>query len=83
PDIEFYSLQKTGEAMPPEYAIMDHMNLCHDFADTAALVANLGLVISVDTAMAHLVGALGKPVWMLNRFDSCWRWLQNRDDSPW
>ena len=47
-----------------------------DFADTAALVANLDLVISVDTAMVHLTGALGKPVWVLNRFDSCWRWFR-------
>jgi ADP-heptose:LPS heptosyltransferase len=56
---------------------------CHDFADTAALMVNLDLVISVDTAVAHLAGALGKPVWLLNRFDSYWRWLHQRDDSPW
>ena len=55
----------------------------HDFEDTAALVVNLDLVISVDTAVAHLAGALGKPVWLLNRFDADWRWLMNRDDSPW
>ena len=55
----------------------------HDFADTAALIDSLDLVISVDTAVAHLAGALGKPVWLLNRFDTDWRWLQNRDDSPW
>lgn len=54
-----------------------------DFADTAGLVAGLDLVISVDTAVAHLAGALGRPVWLLNRFDTCWRWLQNREDSPW
>jgi ADP-heptose:LPS heptosyltransferase len=53
------------------------------FADTAALVSALDLVISVDTAVAHLAAGLGRPVWMLNRFDSCWRWLQGRDDSPW
>jgi hypothetical protein len=53
------------------------------FADTAALVQNLDLVISVDTAVAHLAGALGKPVWLLNRFDTCWRWLLGRSDSPW
>jgi len=47
----------------------------HDFADTAALIHNLDLVISVDTAVVHLAGALGKPVWLLNRFDTCWRWL--------
>ncbi len=54
-----------------------------DFSDTAAFVANLDLVISVDTAVAHLAGALGKPVWLLNRYDSCWRWLLDRGDSPW
>ena len=54
-----------------------------DFADTAALVANLDLVIACDTAVAHLAGAMGKPVWILNRFDGCWRWLTGRDDSPW
>ncbi len=54
-----------------------------DFADTAALVEGLDLVIGVDTAVVHLAGALGKPVWLLNRFDSCWRWQRARDDSPW
>jgi len=54
-----------------------------DWGDTAALVAGLDLVIAVDTAVAHLAGALGKPVWMLNRFDACWRWLLHRDDTPW
>jgi tetratricopeptide (TPR) repeat protein len=54
-----------------------------DFSDTAAFVANLDLVISVDTAVAHLAGALGKAVWLLNRHDTCWRWLLNRSDSPW
>jgi len=43
----------------------------------------LDLVISVDTSVAHLAGALGKPVWILSRFDGCWRWLLDRDDSPW
>jgi len=47
------------------------------------LIENLDLVISVDTSTAHLAGALGKPVWVLNRFDTCWRWLLERDDSPW
>jgi len=46
------------------------------------LVSALDLVITVDTAVAHLAGALGVPVWMLSRFDGCWRWM-NRDDSPW
>jgi len=54
------------------------------FADTAALVANLDVVTSVDTATAHLSAALGKPTWiMLNNYAPCWRWLLNRDDTPW
>jgi hypothetical protein len=54
-----------------------------DFADTAGLLENLDLVITVDTAIAHLAGALGKPVWVMNRYATCWRWLANRSDSPW
>jgi ADP-heptose:LPS heptosyltransferase len=55
----------------------------NDFADTAALIASLDLVISVDTAVAHLAGALGKPVWILQRHSPDFRWLLDRDDSPW
>jgi hypothetical protein len=47
------------------------------------LVDALDLVISVDTSVVHLVGGLGKPVWVLNRYDQCWRWLLDRCDSPW
>ena len=54
-----------------------------EFADSAALVANLDLVISVDTAVVHLAGAMGKPVWTLLPFAPDWRWLLDRDDSPW
>ena len=54
-----------------------------DFSDTAALIESLDLIISVDTSTAHLAGALGKPVWILNRYDSCWRWLRGQSDSPW
>jgi Flp pilus assembly protein TadD len=54
-----------------------------DFAETAAAVANLDLVICVDTSVAHLAGAMGKPVWMTSRLDGCWRWLTGRSDSPW
>jgi hypothetical protein len=63
--------------------VIDLMAEVTDFADTAALVANLDLVISVDTSVAHLAGALGRPVWLLSRYDGCWRWLHGRDDSPW
>ena len=54
-----------------------------DFADTAAIVANLDLVVTVDTAAAHLAGAMGKPIFLLDRYDNCWRWLHGRSDSPW
>jgi hypothetical protein len=55
----------------------------NDFTDTAALISELDLVISVDTSTAHLVGALGKPVWILNRYDNCWRWLDSGRTSSW
>jgi hypothetical protein len=54
-----------------------------DFADTAALMQALDLIITVDTSIVHLAGALGRPVWLLNRFNTDWRWLDGRDDSPW
>ncbi len=54
-----------------------------DFADTAALIAELDLVICVDTSVAHLAGAMGKPVWILIATSADWRWLKGRDDSPW
>jgi hypothetical protein len=90
----FYSLQKgtaaaelddrAGAAGHAQIgAIRDFSTEWSDFSDTAAFLANLDLVISVDTAVAHLAGALGKPVWLLNRYDSCWRWLLGRSDSPW
>jgi hypothetical protein len=86
--VSFISLQKgqpAGQsANPPRGLVLnDFAKELHDFADTAALVTNLDLVISVDTSVAHLAGALGKPVWLLNRFGTYWRWLLNRDDSPW
>ena len=55
----------------------------HDFAETAALTAAMDLVISIDTSTAHLAGALGKPVWLLLHTPADWRWLEDRDDSPW
>ena len=54
-----------------------------DWSDTAALIDTLDLVVSVDTATPHLAGAMGRPVWIMNRFDPCWRWLETRTDSPW
>jgi tetratricopeptide (TPR) repeat protein len=88
PGLSFVSLQKGEGALqtsspPPGFVVADWTNQLTDFADTAALIAALDLVISVDTSVVHLAGALGKPVWLLNRFDTCWRWLLDRDDSPW
>ncbi len=54
-----------------------------NFLDSAALVAALDLVIAVDSAVAHLAGALGVPVWLLLPYNTDWRWMRNRDDSPW
>ncbi len=83
PGPRFFSLQKDGPGTPAEFPLIDVMDMIEDFAGTAALIANLDLVISVDTAGAHLAAALGKPVWLLDRFDLCWRWLIGRRDSPW
>ncbi len=88
PGLSLVSLQKgqpAAQARTPPSGMMlfDAAEWIDDFADTAALLANLDLVISVDTSVAHLAGALGKPVWILSRFDGCWRWLEDRDDSPW
>lgn len=69
--------------IPAEIDWLDWTTELADFADTAALVANLDLVISIDSAMAHLAGALARPTWLLNRFEGEWRWLKDRDDSPW
>jgi len=80
----FVSLQKeTGADDVRGAGVADWMGECRDFMDTAALIAGLDLVVSVDTSVAHLAGALGKPVWLLNRFESEWRWLLERDTSPW
>jgi hypothetical protein len=84
PGVCFVSLQlDVAEAVPPGMTILDPMAAMTDFADTAALVANLDLVIAADTAVAHLAGALGRPVWVLSRYDACWRWLAGRRDNPW
>ncbi len=81
PGVAFVSLQ-VGSA-PPAPHVFDATPWLHDFTDTAAAIATLDLVISVDTSVAHLAGAMGRPVWLLNRADTDWRWLLDRPDSPW
>jgi len=81
----FVSLQKSEQASVelPEIELADWTSDLEDFAETAALISHLDLIITVDTAVAHLAGALGKPVWMLLAWRSDWRWLHNRNDTPW
>jgi hypothetical protein len=84
----FYNLQmgKPAEqiaALGLTDRLTDFMGEVEDFADTAAIIQNLDLVIAVDTSVAHLAGGLGKPVWILSRYNACWRWLQNRPTNPW
>ncbi len=86
--VTFYALQKDAVAAEVETisSLLDIRDLSadlHDFDDTAAVISNLDLVISVDTAVAHLAGALGRPTWTLLHFPSDWRWLTDREDSPW
>jgi len=86
--IRFVSLQKgPGETDIETLGLHDRLvNLgpeLEDFADTAAIVDGLDLVICVDTAIAHLAGAMGKPVWLLLPRPADWRWLEDREDSPW
>jgi tetratricopeptide (TPR) repeat protein len=86
--VTFYSLQKGAglaqlQAMDEELRPVNLDADLRDFTDTAAAIANLDLVICVDTAVAHLAGAMGKPVWILIPPAADWRWLRGREDSPW
>jgi len=88
PATTFYSLQlgpgsEQVKYLPPDMSLIDLAPELKDFADTAAIVACLDLVISVDTSVAHLAGAMGKPVWVLLNKGCDWRWFLNREDSPW
>jgi tetratricopeptide (TPR) repeat protein len=85
---QFFSLQKTAApaqpiSPPPGMDFTDFTSDLHDFAETASLIANLDLIISVDTAVAHLAGAMGKPVYLLLPTVPDWRWMLDRSDTPW
>lgn len=93
PEFNFFSLQKGEPAESELQSQKEHFwktnnlhNYCkelHDFSDTAGLIANLDLVITVDTSTAHLSAAMGKPTWILNRFNNCWRWMSQGSESEW
>jgi hypothetical protein len=87
-DAEYHSLQKEYapgdlELLRADGRIRDHAAALRDFAATAGLIEQLDLVITVDTAVAHLAGAMGRPVWVLLPFAADYRWMQRRNDSPW
>jgi tetratricopeptide (TPR) repeat protein len=86
--VVLYGLQKGPAAAQmeqlPRQILVDNLGeQFEDLADTAAAIANLDMVISIDTSVAHLAGAMGKPVWILLKTDADWRWLLDRADSPW
>ena len=88
PGVTLHSLQKVRDDTPeifrdPPEGTVDLAPMLNDFADTAAAIASLDLVISADTSVAHLAGALAKPVWVMLPKVPDWRWMLNRDDSPW
>jgi tetratricopeptide (TPR) repeat protein len=88
PGVWFASLQKGKAAqqlenLPAGVEITDLSGDLTDFSQTAALIANLDLILTVDTAAAHLAGAMGKPVWVLLQYAPDWRWMLHRTDTPW
>jgi hypothetical protein len=87
-DVLFFSLQTDEPAKetanpPPGMKLIDLAPKIRDWADTAAILENLDLLVSVDTGLVHLAGAIGKPAWVLLSDVPDWRWLLDRDDSPW
>jgi len=87
-EFSWFSLQKGDAAaqiqqLPAHLRPQDSSSADRDLADTAALIENLDLVITTDTVIAHLAGALGKPLWLLLPWQSDWRWMQNTLHSPW
>lgn len=88
PDIIFVCLQKEIR-LKDQYALAQRGDIIFvgddltDFSDTAAIIESMDLIISVDTAIAHLAGAMGKPVWILLPYNPDWRWLLEREETPW
>lgn len=84
--VALFSLQvgpPAAELVDSQFKVIDLMGDVKDFADTAAIMECLDLVITVDTAVGHVAGAIGRPVWILELADGCWRWLMGREDTPW
>jgi len=86
--VSFFSVQKghaapQAQTPPPGLRLVNLAPELHDFADTAAVLSMVDLVITTDTSVAHLAGALGRPVWVMLQFVPDWRWLTQREDSPW
>jgi tetratricopeptide (TPR) repeat protein len=88
PEVQLFSLQKGPleqdlGSLREGVSVIDLAPLLNDFADTAAVISQLDLVIMTDSAIAHLCGALGRPVWVLLSYEAFWLWLLDRQDSPW
>jgi len=85
PGVNLYSLQQShnDDAAMRDLGVTDPMAGVTDFADTAFIIDHLDLVITVDTSVAHLAGAMGKPVWNLVRFDALWPWMQQTSETCW
>jgi hypothetical protein len=84
PDVQFYSLQTGISALEASSLPLHQLTLpLKDFADTAAFITHLDLIITVDTSVAHLAAAMEKPVWILLSYASDWRWLMHGTKSPW
>ncbi len=88
PELDFYSLQKGKRVadlsqLPAEISIENLATKLTDYTDTAAAISQLDLVIGIDTSVVHLAGALGKPVWTMLCYNPDWRWLLEREDTPW
>jgi tetratricopeptide (TPR) repeat protein len=87
-DVDFVSLQLQDKAdsfgaHPHQRRLETAIGADYDYLNTALVMKGLDLVITVDTSVAHLAGGMGIPTWIMSRHDACWRWLKNRDDSPW